>query len=177
MRSRTFTASVSALLLFAASIVEAKHSHGHLHTLFERHHSHRDQHRSIPEAGESGIALKSPDKRGRNGGQCPFPYDAGLVAVTPDAQNAGWAMSPDQPCLPDSYCPYACPPGQVSMQWDPTATEYAYPKSMVSECLFARANQLTPCRMGAFIAIKPEISKSRFQTSHIARTRSWGLVH
>jgi hypothetical protein len=41
-------------------------------------------------------------------------------------------MSPNQPCKPGNYCPYACPPGQVSMQWDPEATSYAYPMSMVS---------------------------------------------
>jgi Beta-glucosidase (SUN family) len=132
MRSRTFTAGASALLLFAVSIVEAKHNHGHLDVVYKRHRLHRDQHRSIPEAGESGIALRSP-KSGGNGGQCQFPKDAGLVAVTPHAENAGWAMSPDQPCVPDSYCPYACPPGQVMMQWDPSATSYSYPQSMVSE--------------------------------------------
>lgn len=67
----------------------------------------------------------------KRGGQCQFPTDAGLVAVTPKAMNAGWAMSPDQPCMPDSYCPYACPPGQVMAQWDPKATAYTYPASMV----------------------------------------------
>ncbi len=135
MRSRTFTASASALLLLAASVVDAKHSHGDLHTHYKRHHAHRDQHRSIPEAGESGIALRSPKKGDGNGNQCKFPNEAGLVAVTPHEQNAGWAMSPDQPCEPDNYCPYACPPGQVMMQWDPDATSYSYPKSMVSDCL------------------------------------------
>jgi hypothetical protein len=40
-----------------------------------------------------------------------FPTDAGLVAVTPDQENAGWAMSPNQPCLPGNYCPFACPSG------------------------------------------------------------------
>lgn len=71
-------------------------------------------------------------------GQCQFPTDAGLVAVTPTEQNAGWAMSPNQPCLPGHYCPYACPPGQVSMQWDPEATSYTYPLSMVGRTgLFA----------------------------------------
>ena len=69
----------------------------------------------------------------RRDGQCTFPTDAGLVSVTPDQENAGWAMSPNQPCLPGNYCPYACPPGQVSMQWDPDATSYTYPLSMVSQ--------------------------------------------
>lgn len=155
MRSRTFTASVSAVLLFTTSIVEAKHSHGHLHALFGRHQSHREQHRSTPKAGKSGVALSSPNKRGGKGDQCQFPYDAGLVPVTPHEENAGWAMSPDQPCLPGSYCPYACPPGQVSMQWDPTAT-YTYPASMVSEGHFAGANQLTSARTVVSIVIKLE---------------------
>jgi hypothetical protein len=61
--------------------------------------------------------------------QCQFPTNAGLVAVTPNKQNAGWAMSPDQPCKPGMYCPYACPAGQVGLQWDPKATSYSYPIS------------------------------------------------
>lgn len=130
MRSRIFTASASALLLIAAPTVGATHSHGHLDTLFKRHHLHREQHRSVPETSESGIALRSPTQSGGDSGQCLFPKDAGLVAVTPHEENAGWAMSPNQPCEPDHYCPYACPPGQVMMQWDPSATSYAYPKSM-----------------------------------------------
>ena len=61
--------------------------------------------------------------------QCQFPTDAGLVSVTPNEENAGWAMSPDQPCKPGMYCPYACPAGQVGLQWDPKATSYTYPIS------------------------------------------------
>jgi hypothetical protein len=61
---------------------------------------------------------------------CQFPTDQGLVPVTPNDSNAGWAMSPNQPCTAGSYCPYACPPGQVMAQWDPSATSYTYPKSM-----------------------------------------------
>ncbi len=146
MRPRTVTASASALLLLSASGTYAKHNHGHLDTLYKRHHAHREQHRSVSEAGESGIVLRSPNNGDGNGGQCRFPNDAGLVAVTPHEQNAGWAMSPDQPCVPDSYCPYACPPGQVMMQWDPEATSYSYPKSMVSNYAsseFAVANAST----------------------------------
>ncbi|KAF8455253.1 hypothetical protein BDZ91DRAFT_538891 [Kalaharituber pfeilii] len=63
-------------------------------------------------------------------GQCQFPNGKGLVAVTPNEQNAGWAMSPDQPCKPGMYCPYACPPGQLMAQWDPKAKSYSYPESM-----------------------------------------------
>ncbi|KAK6459221.1 uncharacterized protein RJT20DRAFT_132364 [Scheffersomyces xylosifermentans] len=65
----------------------------------------------------------------RGGSTCSFPTDAGLIAVTPDSSNAGWAMSHDQSCTPGSYCPYACPPGQVMAQWDPSATSYTYPQS------------------------------------------------
>lgn len=67
----------------------------------------------------------------KKSGKCKFPSDAGLVAVTPGAVNEGWAMSPDESCTPGNYCPYACPPGQMSMQWDPKATSYSYPMSMV----------------------------------------------
>ena len=141
MRSRTLTAGAGALFLFAASLVEAKHDHvhSHLEVLHRRHRAHRDLF-STAESGESGIELRSapletPSEDAnieRRGGQCQFPTDVGLVPVTPGSQNAGWAMSPNQPCLPGNYCPYACPPGQVSMQWDPSATSYTYPKSMVS---------------------------------------------
>ncbi|KAI9786274.1 MAG: hypothetical protein M1816_008083 [Peltula sp. TS41687] len=61
--------------------------------------------------------------------KCEFPSDAGLVAVTPGEKNAGWALSRDRACEPDSYCPYACPPGQLMAQWDPDATSYTYPQS------------------------------------------------
>lgn len=75
------------------------------------------------------LALSSaaPTKRSVT---CSFPEDDTLVAVTPDSKNGGWAMSPDQECTPGSYCPYACPPGQVMAQWDPSATSYSYPGSM-----------------------------------------------
>ena len=61
---------------------------------------------------------------------CAFPVDAGLVAVNPSGANGGWAMSPDEPCTSGKYCPYACPPGELMAQWDPSATSYAYPQSM-----------------------------------------------
>ncbi|TGZ78137.1 hypothetical protein EX30DRAFT_310450 [Ascodesmis nigricans] len=66
----------------------------------------------------------------KRSGQCQFPTDAGLIAVTPKGKNAGWAMSPDKPCKPGMYCPYACPSGELMAQWDPKATEYKYPDSM-----------------------------------------------
>ena len=104
--------NVSAALvgvLSAPAIVAGK-SHGH------RHGQH------------SAFESRPLQKRG---GQCQFPTDdSNMVAVTPDAKNAGWAMSPDQECKPGSYCPYACKPGMVMNQWDPKST-YDYPSSMV----------------------------------------------
>lgn len=145
MRFRTPTASAGVLLLFVTSFVEASHEHvhSHLELLHRRHRAHRALF-STAESGESGVELRSAPLEiassqdasvERRGGQCRFPTNAGLVAVTPGSQNAGWAMSPNQPCLPGNYCPYACPPGQVSMQWDPSATSYTYPESMVSSKL------------------------------------------
>lgn len=140
MRSRTLAASAGTFLLLAASLAAATrdHVHSHLEVLHRRHRAHRDLF-STAESGESGIELRSalwetPSPGAaieRRGGQCQFPTNDGLVAITPGSQNAGWAMSPDQPCLPGNYCPYACPPGQLSMQWDPSATSYTYPQSMV----------------------------------------------
>lgn len=142
MRTRTLTSSASAVLLFTASLVSAKHGHTHAHlqALTRRHDHHRELARSAPEAGGQGVEIRAPapetaapeTKAEKRDGQCAFPYDAGLVPVTPGSQNAGWAMSPNQPCTPGNYCPYACPPGQVMAQWDPSATSYSYPKSMVS---------------------------------------------
>jgi hypothetical protein len=109
------------LVIFAFTSVEAKLGHNHVHEL---RHTHR-QYEHVPRAVEDkGIAKRD--------GHCAFPTNAGLVAVTPGSSNAGWAMSPDQPCMPGHYCPYACPPGQLMAQWDPSATSYTYPASMVS---------------------------------------------
>ncbi|CAD1810971.1 Beta-glucosidase (SUN family) protein [Candida parapsilosis] len=68
--------------------------------------------------------LASPIKK------CKFPDKEGLVSVFKDGVNAGWAMSPDEACIPGKYCPYACPPGQLMNQWNPEATTYSYPTSM-----------------------------------------------
>jgi hypothetical protein len=145
MRKRTITSSASALFLLLAAVANAKHSgiHEHLEALHKRHRANRDAvARSTVEDGEPGVEIRAvPENTSlsalekRQGGQCAFPYSAGLVPVTPGSQNAGWAMSPNQPCTPGNYCPYACPPGQVSVQWDPSATSYSYPESMVSSSI------------------------------------------
>ncbi|KAI5784403.1 hypothetical protein FPQ18DRAFT_395112 [Pyronema domesticum] len=46
----------------------------------------------------------------------------GIVPVQVHGKNRGWALPPDRTCLPDMWCPYACPSGMVSTQWDPAAT-------------------------------------------------------
>ena len=123
--------AVVAAMMLLLSIPSATAKHGVAHQVLERrhaHHLHKKFHSS--KAEERGLAeTEVIEKRT---GQCQFPSDAGLVAVTPGAQNAGWAMSPDQPCKPGMYCPYACPPGQLMAQWDPSAVAYTYPLSMVS---------------------------------------------
>jgi hypothetical protein len=135
MLSHSIISSASAALLLATA-VSAKHGvHEHVQALHRRHHEHVA--RSAPETAGLGVEMRaaSPETAAatveKRDGQCAFPYDVGLVAVTPNAMNAGWAMSPDQPCKPGGYCPYACPPGQVMAQWDPKATSYTYPQSMV----------------------------------------------
>jgi hypothetical protein len=128
MRFQERQTAVGAAILLLSATVQATHSHAHLEVLDKRH-SHHHLHKK---ALTSPRAFPDVDTRvERRSGQCEFPTNAGLVAVTPGSQNAGWAMSPDQPCTPGSYCPYACPPGQLMAQWDPTATSYTYPKSMV----------------------------------------------
>ncbi len=74
----------------------------------------------------SAIHIKSYDKRRIT---CKFPKNENLTAVTPDELNGGWAISPDRSCHADSWCPYACPPGQLMAQWDPEVTTYTYPES------------------------------------------------
>lgn len=113
-------AAIGAAALLLLSPCDAKH--GHSHNLEHLAHAKRHAHGHAHEADAAPVVKR---------GTCAFPTDAGLVAVTPDQQNSGWAMSPDQPCLPGSYCPYACPPGQVMNQWNPAATSYVYPLSMV----------------------------------------------
>ena len=125
------SSAVGAILALQASVAYAKHSHALFDTVERRHYHHiRESHVSKVEAGPD-LDLRSPVEVGRRDGQCKFPSDAGLVAVTPDAKNGGWAMSPDQPCKPGNYCPYACPSGQMMAQWNPEATSYSYPLSMV----------------------------------------------
>ena len=56
-----------------------------------------------------------------SGCECAFPQGMGLVEITPHFANAGWAMSENQRCSCNSWCPYACPAGYQSLQWNPDA--------------------------------------------------------
>ena len=116
---------LGALVVLHTSVVCGKHAHEVLSVIERRHHHHARE--AYTSKAENGLLRTEPLLKKR--GKCEFPSDAGLVAVTPDQQNGGWAMSPDQPCKPGNYCPYACPPGQMMAQWSPDATSYP---SMVS---------------------------------------------
>ena len=124
MKALDIQAAIGTAVLLLSLPCDAKHSHGlsHLDVLGKRHNHKRIHASHRVETIEDGL-----EKRG----SCEFPTNAGLVAVTPGSSNAGWAMSPDQPCTPGNYCPYACPSGQVMAQWNPLATSYTYPLSMV----------------------------------------------
>lgn len=125
MKFLDIQSAVGTAVLLWALPSDAKHGRGlsHMET-FGKRHQHQKLHLSPRvEKLETTLATR--------GGSCQFPSDAGLFAVTPGSKNAGWAMSPDQTCEPGSYCPYACPSGQVMAQWDPSATSYTYPGSMV----------------------------------------------
>ena len=163
---------MSTVLALHLSLACAKHGNSHLHAFEHRHKHHRDTHTSKIEKGplfdRSVVSLEART------GKCQFPTDAGLIAVTPEDRNGGWAMSPDQCCEPGGYCPYACPPGQVMAQWDPDATAYTYPQSMVRLCpchdQHVDQKELTffSPRTEACIAIRADKSRNRSPTNRIA---------
>lgn len=124
MKSATLAALIGSLLVsLAAQPVAAHVGHRHLHQEYKQAHNHSHG------AEELEQQLKPRGRLVNRSGQCAFPEDLGLVTVTPGELNAGWAMSPDQECTAGSYCPFACPPGQVMNQWKPGST-YVYPDSM-----------------------------------------------
>ena len=146
MKLLDIQAAIGTAILLLSSPCDAKHSHRLQHLeVMGRRHDHQRIHASPRAEGiESGLQKR---------GTCEFPSDAGLVAVTPGSSNGGWAMSPDQPCTAGSYCPFACPPGQVMAQWNPQATSYTYPQSMV--CMTSRIkNRANLSRMVVAIATR-----------------------
>lgn len=110
----------SVLLSAAAQPAVAGSSHRRLHSQHGGNRNHTDGHE---------LDLVKKNKLVNRAGQCTFPEDAGLVAITPYSSNSGWAMSPDQECTAGSYCPFACPPGKLMNQWK-LGTTYIYPESM-----------------------------------------------
>ena len=154
--------TIGAVLFAQLSLVCAKHGHSHLNALERRHRHHSRDGTELKERQQQELESRAEGVEKR-GGQCQFPTDAGLVAVTPDSSNAGWAMSPDQPCEPGNYCPYACPSGQMMAQWDPSATSYSYPKSQVGLCVLSTyPAKLTAARMVVFTATPMAVYLSRF---------------
>jgi hypothetical protein len=121
-------AVISTAILLLSTPCDAKHPRQLSHLDAIKRHNHKRLH---PSPRVETIGDGSRDGIMERGESCAFPSSAGLVAITPGSKNAGWAMSPDQACKPGNYCPYACPSGQVMAQWNPDATSYTYPLSMV----------------------------------------------
>ncbi|GAD98074.1 SUN domain protein (Adg3), putative [Paecilomyces variotii No. 5] len=113
MKFNALSTRVAALCVLLTAVDASGHNHGHMHARRHRHISSQKQ--------------AQVEKREIT---CDFPTDEGLIAVTPSEKNAGWAMAPDRPCKAGEWCPYACPSGMVSMQWNPKVTSYTYPGSM-----------------------------------------------
>lgn len=125
MQLTTLKGFAASALVILAPVADASALHGNMHHQARRytHLHHEHHHRAVESPPSSASSLV---KRGT----CEFPTDdPNLVAVTPDKANAGWAMSPDQPCKPGSYCPFACKEGLVMNQWQPDST-YDFPQSM-----------------------------------------------
>lgn len=140
MKITTIQAALgSAILLFSAQPCAATTGHRHHHLHLEKKHNHIHSHGHGPAHSNStnpkySVRNSSPLVSRDGKKTCKFPTDKGLVAITPSGQNGGWAMSPDQQCDSGTWCPYACPSGQVMAQWKP-GTTYAYPESTVSAML------------------------------------------
>jgi len=169
MKFMSIAATIGATLALQASVVSAKYIHLHPNNVFDRSHRHHPREAQTSKAEAGPLELREPSVEvKRRDGQCQFPSDAGLISVTPGAKNAGWAMSPDQPCLPGKYCPYACPPGQMMAQWDPSATSYTYPQSMVCLIHFRDTRrELTESRTADYSVITAGTLRSLSRTSLI----------
>jgi hypothetical protein len=148
-----FTSAISAHSEHEAFPLRHRHARraGHKHT-HKRHHA-------LPAVKRSG--------------QCQFPTDCGLVPVTPNAQNAGWAMSPDQPCTPGNFCPYACPSGRSILC---SISDCRASDGTVGPCCdFLRLSSQygmffrdgSDCSTVDYIAMQMEVYRNRSQTNHI----------
>ncbi|KAI1130476.1 beta-glucosidase-domain-containing protein [Nemania abortiva] len=141
MKIATLQAAIgSAILLLATEpcYASSEHQHHHVHRQLHHQHHHHLHHASKRDSFSPSNATVNPryeshrsDKlqaRGGGGAKCEFPTSKGLFAVTPDSLNGGWALAPDQDCVDGTWCPIACPSGQVMAQWKP-GTTYTYPES------------------------------------------------
>ncbi|KAI0012940.1 beta-glucosidase-domain-containing protein [Xylariaceae sp. FL0662B] len=119
----------SAMLLLSAqpcaASVQHRHRHHHLHP--SKKHA-RDLIQDSDFFNPKYSARNSSVLESRSTQKCKFPEDKGLFAVTPGSMNGGWALAPDQECASGTWCPFACPPGQVMAQWKP-GTHYQFPES------------------------------------------------
>ncbi|KAI5865057.1 beta-glucosidase-domain-containing protein [Durotheca rogersii] len=122
----------SAILLLSLESCAAtvQHRHHHIHPKRIGHgHGHNHIHSDVKPSPNPKYSTRDATLVARNGKKaCKFPTDKGLVSITPEAKNAGWAMAPDQECVSGTWCPIACPSGQVSTQWKP-GTGYRFPES------------------------------------------------
>ncbi|KAF2971079.1 hypothetical protein GQX73_g2418 [Xylaria multiplex] len=136
MKTTTLKATVgSAILLLATQpdCVSSQHHHRHQHRqVHHQHHHHTSKRADFAFSNatsnpryESRLSTKL---QARGGAKCEFPSSKGLFAVTPGSMNGGWALAPDQECVDGTWCPIACPSGQVMAQWKPDTT-YAFPES------------------------------------------------
>ncbi|KAI4603255.1 hypothetical protein KJ359_006048 [Pestalotiopsis sp. 9143b] len=121
MKFSAQTALLAALLSTADQCLATSH---HRHHHFGRRHNTPEvsDRNSTSDLAAEIIEQKNIELKARGLDTCSFPSSDGLIAITPGSDNAGWAMSPDQPCTCGSYCPYACPPGKVSAQWKDGST-------------------------------------------------------
>jgi hypothetical protein len=137
MKLLDIQAAIGTAILVLSLPCDAKHGHSHqLSHLSGKRHSHGHIHKTLQASPRAEAIDEDLEKRN---GQCAFPFGGeDLVPVTPNAMNAGWAMSPDQRCMPGSFCPIACKTGTMMYQWNPAATSYVYPLSMVCNKFLAR---------------------------------------
>ncbi|KAI0172269.1 hypothetical protein GGR52DRAFT_549668 [Hypoxylon sp. FL1284] len=139
MKITTIQAAIgSAALLLSAQPCAATAQHRHHHLHLEKKHGHVHSHPQLRDSLKVDLHNSyNPNYSERNSStlvsrdgkkKCKFPEDKGLFAVTPSMMNGGWAMAPDQECVSGTWCPIACPSGQVMAQWKP-GTTYTFPES------------------------------------------------
>ncbi|KAI0197753.1 beta-glucosidase-domain-containing protein [Astrocystis sublimbata] len=135
MKTTTLQATLGSAMLFVAtqpSYAGAQHHHHQHRELHHQHHHHAAK-RETFQFGNATFNYRYGSRRperlqARGSSKCEFPKTKGLFAVTPGSMNGGWALAPDQECVDGTWCPIACPSGQVMAQWKPDST-YSYPES------------------------------------------------